>query len=193
MRLVSTSQSQCVDNPNGRGFPSPAPAEYPFSMSDPFNLSRFVHAQESAYAAVLQELRAGRKATHWMWFIFPQLRGLGSSPTTQRYAISGLPEAQAFLQHSLLGQRLRECTELVMQIHGRSITDIFGFPDDRKFHSCVTLFSEVGSSATVFSRALAQFFDSTLDQQTISLLRSEGPAPTNPNRAPVKGVGRQDT
>ena len=105
------------------------------SASDPFDLQRFVDAQERVYPAVLDELRAGRKRSHWIWFIFPQIAGLGSSPTAAIYAISSLDEARAFLAHDLLGPRLRECVRLVNAVHGRSIGEIFGSPDDLKVRS----------------------------------------------------------
>src|SRR5690348_18193089 len=109
---------------------------------DPFELERFAAAQANVIARVKDELRAGRKQSHWMWFVFPQLAGLGFSPMAQRYAIASLAEARAYLAHTLLGARLRECTELVLAIHGKSAHDIFGSPDDLKFRSCLTLFAE---------------------------------------------------
>ena len=113
-------------------------------MPDPFELKRFVEAQDRVYAAVLDELGHGRKRTHWMWFVFPQIAGLGHSPMAERYAISGLDEARAYLAHPLLGLRLRQCTELVNAVSGKSAHDIFSSPDDVKFRSSMTLFAEAG-------------------------------------------------
>src|ERR1044072_813603 len=103
--------------------------------NDPFDLQRFVDAQAPVYDRVLAELREGRKRSHWMWFVFPQIAGLGSSPMAQRYAIASRAEAAAYISHSLLGLRLRECTRLVNAVEGKAVHDIFGSPDDMKFHS----------------------------------------------------------
>src|SRR3954463_10902527 len=108
---------------------------------DPFELRRFVEAQNPIYQRVCQELSRGRKETHWMWFIFPQLRGLGHSAMAHRYGIASQAEAEAYLRHPMLGPRLRECTRLVNEVEGRTIHQIFGSPDDLKFRSCMTLFS----------------------------------------------------
>src|SRR5271155_3045033 len=108
----------------------------------PFNLHRFLDAQADVFEQARSELAAGKKRSHWMWFIFPQIRGLGSSPTAQHFAISGLGEAVAYLNHPILGARLRECTELVNAVQGRSVSEIFGYPGDLKFHSSVTLFAQ---------------------------------------------------
>jgi uncharacterized protein (DUF1810 family) len=140
---------------------------------DSYELSRFIHAQDPAYDAAVRELRAGRKSTHWMWFVFPQLEGLGTSPMARRYAIRSLAEARAYLEHPLLGRRLSDCTDLVLEIEGRPIGEIFGFPDDRKFHSSMTLFAQAGGGGTRFAHALEQFFSSVLDPKTMKLLRSE--------------------
>src|ERR1700722_1788491 len=113
---------------------------------DPHNLQRFIDAQHSIYGQVRDELQAGQKETHWMWFIFPQIKGLGSSPTAQKYAIQSIHEAKAYLDHPLLGFRLRECTQLVNGVIGRSIEDIFRFPDHLKFHSSMTLFGRVSTN-----------------------------------------------
>ena len=110
-------------------------------MTDPFDLQRFVDAQSRVYDAVVAELLDGRKRTHWIWFVFPQLAGLGRSPTAAKYAISSLAEAQAYLRHDVLGPRLRECTRLVNEVQGRSIEEIFGWPDNLKVRSSMTLFS----------------------------------------------------
>ena len=114
------------------------------ATNDPFDLQRFVEAQDRIYDTVVDELIAARKRSHWMWFIFPQLRGLGSSPTAVRFAISSADEARAYLAHELLGSRLRECARLVARIDGRSAEDIFGWPDDMKLRSSMTLFAQDG-------------------------------------------------
>lgn len=137
-------------------------------MPDPYHLQRFVDAQAPCFAQVRSELVAGRKRTHWMWFIFPQLEGLGSSPMAQRFAISGLQEAKAYLLHPVLGNRLRDCTALVNAVSGRPIEDIFGFPDNLKFHSSVTLFAEASNSENeVFEEALAKYFNGVPDKATM--------------------------
>jgi uncharacterized protein (DUF1810 family) len=138
-------------------------------MTDSFNLQRFVDAQASVYSRVVEELRGGRKRSHWMWFVFPQIAGLGHSEMAQRFAISSRQEAFAYLAHPLLGSRLRECTALVNAVEGRSLLDIFGSPDDLKFRSSMTLFNAVGSEPE-FSAALAKFFDGKADQMTLELL-----------------------
>jgi uncharacterized protein (DUF1810 family) len=133
-------------------------------------LDRFVIAQESIFKRVLSELRAGTKMGHWMWFIFPQIRGLGRSPTSIEYAISSLDEAQAYLQHPVLGPRLKECTQLVLNVDGRSATDIFGTPDDVKFRSSMTLFAQVSRDDDIFHRALQKYFEGVSDQLTLDRL-----------------------
>ena len=110
-------------------------------MSDPYDLERFERAQEAVYACVRKELAAGQKRSHWMWFIFPQLEGLGNSATARAYAIRSLDEARAYLAHPLLGARLRECTQLVNALTGRTLEEVFGYPDDLKFRSAMTLFA----------------------------------------------------
>jgi uncharacterized protein (DUF1810 family) len=136
---------------------------------DPFNLERFVLAQDSVYQDVVSELRAGTKMSHWMWFIFPQIRGLGRSPVSAEYAISGRKEAQAYLQHAILGARLKECTNVVLHVEGRSATEIFGSPDDMKFRSCMTLFSQV-SDDDLFTKALQKYFAGVPDPLTLDRL-----------------------
>lgn len=128
------------------------------SGDDRFDLQRFVAAQDPVFDRVVGELRAGRKQSHWMWFIFPQISGLGSSAMAQRYAIGSIDEAHAYLMHPVLGTRLRECTRIVNAVEGRRIEDIFGAPDDMKFHSSMTLFSIVAPEAAEFSEALAKYF-----------------------------------
>lgn len=140
-------------------------------MLDPYRLQRFVDAQAPCFAQVWSELSAGKKRSHWMWFIFPQLEGLGSSPMAQRYAISGLEEARAYLAHPILGGRLRDCTSLVNALSGRTVEDIFGYPDDLKFHSSVTLFAEASHPQNeVFKEALAHYFKEVPDKATMDRL-----------------------
>jgi uncharacterized protein (DUF1810 family) len=136
---------------------------------DPFTLQRFVDAQASVIDAVRAELKRGRKNSHWMWFVFPQFAGLGFSSMSQRYAITSLAEARAYLAHPTLGDRLRECVELVLEVDDRSAHDIFGSPDDMKFRSCLTLFAQ-SSREEVFLRALEKYFDGSPDPATLSLL-----------------------
>ena len=137
--------------------------------NDPYELQRFVDAQDPVINQVKNELRSGRKRTHWMWFVFPQFAGLGRSEMAQRYAISSREEAEAYLNHSILGPRLRECTGIVNTLDGRSANDIFGSPDDLKFRSSMTLFAEVAEDPTPFKMALNDFYDG-VDQKTIELL-----------------------
>jgi uncharacterized protein (DUF1810 family) len=142
----------------------------PQSAPDVYNLQRFVDAQAGVFDQVLAELRAGRKRSHWMWFIFPQIAGLGSSDMAQRFAISGREEAIAYLQHDPLGPRLRQATELVNQITGRTIEEIFGYPDDLKFRSSITLFAAVSSAEQVFQAALDKYFAGDPDPATLARL-----------------------
>jgi len=144
-------------------------------MTDPFDLERFVGAQSPVYERVLAELRRGRKQSHWMWFIFPQLAGLGHSAMAQRFAIDSTEEARAYLAHGLLGPRLRECTALVNAVEGRTISEILGSPDDLKFCSSMTLFAAV-SDETEFSSAIAKYCGGTRDRRTLDLLQSQRPA-----------------
>jgi uncharacterized protein (DUF1810 family) len=138
-------------------------------MTDPFDLQRFLDAQSSVYPLVLDELRRGRKQSHWMWFIFPQLAGLGHSAIAQRFAIASREEAIAYLGHGVLGSRLRECTALVNGVEGRTILEILGSPDDLKFHSSMTLFGAV-SSDPKFAVAITKFYGGKRDQRTLDLL-----------------------
>jgi uncharacterized protein (DUF1810 family) len=142
----------------------------PQPTPDPHNLQRFLDAQARVIDQVLAELRDGRKRSHWMWFIFPQIAGLGSSPTAQHYAISRRAEAVAYLDHPTLGPRLRQCTDLVNQVAGSTIDDIFGYPDDLKFRSSVTLFSSVAPGEAVFRTALDRYFAGQPDSATLALL-----------------------
>ncbi|RSL17205.1 uncharacterized protein (DUF1810 family) [Edaphobacter aggregans] len=139
-------------------------------MSDRFELERFVESQVGVYEQACAELRAGRKRSHWMWFVFPQIRGLGSSPMAVRYAISGLEEARAYLGHAVLGPRLRECVGIVCGVEGRSVEEIFGYPDDLKFHSSVTLFAKAAEGSEgngVFGAALEKYFGGAMDRGTL--------------------------
>ena len=135
-------------------------------------LDRFVTAQEAVYPQVLAELRDGRKRSHWMWFIFPQLIGLGRSATANYFAIRDREEAREYLAHPVLGARLRECTETLLALPGLSIDTILGFPDNLKFRSCMTLFAALSETDSVFERALARFCGGQADQRTLELLRA---------------------
>ena len=148
-------------------------------MTDPFNLDRFVKAQDPVQAQVRAELRAGHKRTHWMWFVFPQLAGLGRSDTARYYALASLDEARAYLAHPLLGPRLIECTSLVNAVEGRSANRIFGSPDDLKFHSSMTLFALAQPDGHAFSDALRKYFDGTPDRLTTEQLAI---SPSSPGR-----------
>jgi len=139
-------------------------------MSD--DLSRFVEAQRPVMDDVRAELAAGRKRTHWMWFVFPQLRGLGHSAMARHYGIASREEAAAYLAHPVLGARLRQCVELVLAVQGRTAHDIFGSPDDLKLRSCLTLFREVEGTDSVFGRVLDRYFDGQPDPMTLQLLAS---------------------
>jgi uncharacterized protein (DUF1810 family) len=142
------------------------------NSADPFDLRRFVDAQDAAYQTVLAELRNGAKRSHWIWFVFPQLRGLGRSATAQHYGISSLDEARAYLAHPVLGRRLRECTELVEAIDGRSVDEIFGWPDNLKVRSSMTLFARATDDNAGFRAVLDKFYDGQEDPATVELLNS---------------------
>lgn len=137
---------------------------------DPFDLQRFVDAQSRVYDTVSAELRQGRKRSHWMWFIFPQIAGLGHSAMSMRYAISTLAEAETYLKHPILGRRLRECVRLVMLVEGRSAHEILGTPDDMKFHSCLTLFANAAPEDQLFRDALEKYFSGDEDPATLQRL-----------------------
>jgi uncharacterized protein (DUF1810 family) len=139
-------------------------------VNDPFYLQRFVDAQHPVFAQVRSELRAGRKEGHWIWFIFPQFRGFGHSPMATEFGISSQQEAQAYLSHPVLGPRLMECTRLVNAIDGRSISQIFGYPDDLKFRSSMTLFSSVATDDGPFKEALQKYFGGEPDRLTLERL-----------------------
>ncbi|NOU09874.1 MAG: DUF1810 domain-containing protein [Nitrospira sp.] len=142
-------------------------------MRDAYNLQRFLDAQEGVYDTVLSELRAGRKSSHWIWFIFPQIPGLGHSAMAQQFAITSLDEAKAYLRHPILGPRLRACTQLVLEMNGRGTEEIFGYPDQLKFRSCMTLFLTAATDNTIFNDALLKFFDGQPDQLTLDLLAQQ--------------------
>ncbi|RXH14698.1 DUF1810 domain-containing protein [Bradyrhizobium guangzhouense] len=140
-------------------------------MTDPFDLERFLRAQDPVFRAVLTELGQGRKQSHWMWFVFPQIAGLGFSAMSQRYAIGSRAEAKAYLAHPVLGSRLVECTRLVLAVQGQTINAILGAPDDAKFRSSMTLFDAV-SDDPVFNEALARYFAGKRDDATLEILAS---------------------
>jgi len=139
-------------------------------MDHEFDLDRFVSAQDPVYSEVLAELRTGKKRTHWMWFVFPQIAGLGRSEMARTYAIASSDEAAAYLAHPVLGSRLRECARLVATHRGMDAADIFDGPDDRKFHSSMTLFNDIAPDEAVFQTCLDQFFDGRPDAATLALL-----------------------
>ena len=138
---------------------------------DPYDLARFVDAQAADYARALSELRAGEKRSHWMWYVFPQIDGLGHSPMSRCYSIKSAAEARAYLDHQVLGARLRECFAVVNDIVGRSVSEIFGSPNDLKLRSCATLFDSV-SDEDIFAQVIKKYFDGERDEQTLRLLRS---------------------
>ena len=141
---------------------------------DPFDLQRFVTAQAPIFQTALDELKAGQKRSHWMWFVFPQLRGLGRSAMAQFYGIGSLDEARAYLAHPLLGTRLNLCTETVLAIKGRSLAAIFGAPDDMKFHSSMSLFARAATDDdSAFRRALDRYCEGAMDERTLALLGAE--------------------
>ena len=139
---------------------------------DPYNLKRFLSAQEGVYARALAELRRGQKRTHWMWYIFPQFDGLGYSPTAKEYSIKSIEEARRYLNHPVLGKRLLECTEAVIGLKGGSLSEIFGYPDDLKFKSSMTLFEKVAGSGSMFSYALDRYCHGERDATTLGLLEN---------------------
>ncbi|HJQ11673.1 MAG TPA: DUF1810 domain-containing protein [Gemmatimonadaceae bacterium] len=138
---------------------------------DPYDLDRFIRAQAPVYAQVLSELRAGQKRSHWMWYVFPQIEGLGGSEMSRRYSIKSAAEAKAYLDHPVLGARLRECFAAVQNVDGRSALEIFGSPDDLKLRSSATLFAAV-SGESVFEDVLRKYFDGKHDEQTLRRLQS---------------------
>lgn len=152
----------------------PGPSARSSQEYSALDMERFVQAQESDYHVALAELRGGRKRSHWMWYIFLQYRGLGSSPMSRRYAIGSLDEARAFLQHPVLGPRLLECARAMLAHAGRSATAILGTPDDLKLRSCATLFAQVSEPGSVFDELLQRYWEGEPDQATLDLLH--GPA-----------------
>ncbi len=137
---------------------------------DPYDLSRFLRAQEEDYERAVTEIRSGQKRSHWMWYIFPQIDGLGASSASKRYSIKSLDEARAYLQHPILGPRLLACAEAVASVEGRTATEIFGSPDDLKLKSCATLFACVSSPGSVFDRLLGKYYRGRRDGKTLQLL-----------------------
>ena len=143
------------------------------AMTDDYNLHRFLTAQAPTYDTVLAELRAGRKSSHWIWFIFPQIAGLGRSAMAQQFAITSLDEAKAYLQHLVLGPRLQECTQLVLNVEGRRADEIFPYPDNLKFRSCMTLFMAAATDNSLFKATLDKYFDGKPDQLTLDILAQQ--------------------
>ena len=141
--------------------------------SDPFNLARFLAVQDPIYADALGEIRAGHKRTHWMWFVFPQAIGLGTSPTAKHYAIRSMDEARAYLAHPTLGHRLRECTETLLRVRGKSASEIFGYPDDVKLRSSMTLFASVAEEDSVFEEVLERYFGGEPDPLTLPFIERD--------------------
>ena len=139
-------------------------------MDDPFDLERFVEEQRGTYEQACAELRRGRKTGHWIWFIFPQMKGLGMSAMSERYGIGSLAEARAYLEHSILGPRLREISEIVLGIEGRTVEEIFGWPDDMKLRSSMTLFAMASSEERVFVDVLAKYFGGKRDERTVEMI-----------------------
>src|SRR5512135_3361195 len=138
--------------------------------SDSYGLSRFLKAQEGVYDRALVEVRSGLKRSHWMWYIFPQIDGLGFSSTTRHYAIKSLEEARQYLSHPVLGARLKECAEAVMSVQGKSASDIFGYPDDMKLQSSMTLFALVSEPGSVFERMLEKYYQGKRDARTLQIV-----------------------
>lgn len=137
---------------------------------DPFNLRRFVEAQDLVYHSVIAQLRGGVKQSHWMWFVFPQIAGLGHSTMADKYAIRSLDEAKAYLAQPLLGARLRECTQLVLDIEGKTAVQIFDYPDDLKFRSSMTLFAHAAPDDAIFRDAIGKYFNGSFDKVTVRAL-----------------------
>ena len=149
----------------------PSPGE---TAGDPFDLRRFLTAQERDYHRALAELRAGRKCSHWMWYVFPQCHGLGHTATARLYAIKSLEEARAYLAHPVLGERLLECAAALLEVEGRSAREIMGSPDDLKLRSSATLFAIVSAPGSLFERLLQKYFGGQHDPQTLELLGLDG-------------------
>ncbi len=149
---------------------NPTSPETPKARSDLFDLARFISAQENSYEVALLEVTRGNKRSHWMWYIFPQLRGLGRSSTAQYYGITGVEEARAFLSHQVLGPRLIAVCEAALAVEGWSATEIFGTPDDMKLRSCATLFAQISGRGSVFHKILDKYFGGKPDPCTMELL-----------------------
>ncbi len=144
---------------------------------DPFNLGRFLSAQAKTYPQALTELERGQKQSHWMWYIFPQIHGLGLSQTSRHYAIKNIAEARAYLEHPVLGPRLLSCVDAVLRVEGRTAAQIFGSPDDLKLKSCATLFTCVGPAGGVFDRLLQKYYGGHRDAKTLALLSMDAADP----------------
>lgn len=142
--------------------------------ADPFDLNRFTDAQEPVYDSILGELQNGQKRTHWMWFVFPQIDGLGHSPTAQFYAIKSIEEARAYLKHPVLGPRLKECAEAILLVEGRSASAVFGYPDDLKLRSSMTLFAFIAEDPanSVFTRVLNRYYGGEQDHATLQIIET---------------------
>ena len=153
-------------------FSTGGPMMQKHDSSDSFELERFVQAQERVFDSALAEIRNGRKHSHWMWHVFPQMAGLGHSEMARRYGIRGAAEARAFTKHPVLGPRLIECFESLLKVKGRSAREIFGTPDDLKLWSCATLFAQVAPPGSVFTHVLDQYFDAVRDSKTLELLEA---------------------
>jgi uncharacterized protein (DUF1810 family) len=141
---------------------------------DPYNLARFLSAQKDDYAQALAEIQGGRKRSHWMWYIFPQVDGLGWSATSKHYAIKNIDEARAYLAHPVLGPRLAVCAQAVLDVKGRTASEIFGSPDDLKLRSSATLFAQVSTPDSVFEEIIDKYFDGRCDERTVELLKRGG-------------------
>ena len=140
-------------------------------MSDPFHLQRFIKAQDYVYKDVLKELKMGQKISHWMWYIFPQIRGLGHSAMSQKFAINSVEEAKAYLDHSILGERLRTCTQIAIDTEGRTSSQIFGDIDDLKFRSSMTLFDYVAENNQIFKKAILKYYGGKSDKLTLDIIK----------------------
>jgi len=171
--MVSPLQLQQSAGPYGRSTPAAPPERA--GQRDPWQLYRFIDAQSLVYPAVCAELTAGRKDSHWMWFVFPQLKALGRSSTAQHFGIAGAEEARAYRAHPLLGRRLEHCASLTLGVRGRSALDIFGSPDNLKLKSCMTLFASVAPEAPVFDAVLERFYQGEKDAATLHLLADPKP------------------
>ena len=157
---------------------------------DPHDLARFLAAQEGCHARALAEIRGGRKRSHWMWFVFPQIAGLGRSATARRYAIASLDEARAYLAHPVLGPRLVECASALLDVPGRTAHEILGSPDDLKLRSCATLFARVAPAGSVFEQVLDRYYAGEPDPGTLDLLSRDGAAAARQPDASGPGGGR---